>query len=175
MSVQRLWYPDGLIDETLPTGLSSAQAWADECGPNALELLDESERAHIASLLGPGAIIAFQWMENRGTITIRISSKGLAGPPLRCAETPDLFGDGLPRTEARPDLVTPDINSFWSSEPKIFADTLDDFAGMAAEALELGSGEETDMDVDIAVWSEKIFYRVGADGLTLTEHTKGTD
>ncbi|WP_377299774.1 hypothetical protein [Rhizobium sp. SGZ-381] len=162
----RLWYPDGLIDETLPTGLPSAQAWFDELRPERLDLIDESERAFIA-LHGPGQTIGFQWMEDHGEITVMIGNAGLISPPARCTATLDLFDHEM---TLPPEDVPVTANHFWDHESEIFAETLDDFAQMYAEALLLTPDDEPH-EVVIATfyWSGTILFRIGDDGLTLTE------
>jgi hypothetical protein len=162
----RLWYPEALLDdERLPTGLHSAQAWFDELRPEPLGLIEDGERAFIA-LHGPGETISFQWMEDHGELLVMIGPDGLVSHPPRCPSTIDLFDHEKTLPPANLPVTA---NHFWDDDSMIFAETLEEFAGMYAEAHMVAGDEPQEVVIESFFWSEKILFRVGADGLTLSE------
>lgn len=168
MKPTRLWYPVVLIDENLPTGLHSAQAWFDELGPNALQLVDDTELDWMRSY-GPGDIVDFKWCEDYGLIEISIGEDGRLAATIRCPHTLDLFGRQPDPTVIAPG-ITADMNSFWDDDAEVYGATLEQF--ISAYVASFADDLPCSVDVQCAVWSDKVEFRVGPDGLTLTEILK---
>lgn len=147
---KRLWYPAALVDEDLPTGRESPEAWL-------LLLLDDEENDEdertLARLYAPGDEIPFHWQEHRGLVTLRIHASGTLHTPMRCAETP----------------LDTEVNSFWHYDSETYAETAEEFAeywtqGGVANWDEDGFDE---VEVDTAIWSPEIRFRLSADGRSL--------
>lgn len=160
---KRLWYPAALVDEDLPTGRESPEAWL-------LFLLDDEENDEdertLARLYAPGDEIPFHWKERRGLVTLRIHASGTLHTPMRCADTPDMFDPERPGCEVPLDT---EVNSFWHYDSEIYAETAEEFAeywtqGGVANWDEDGFDE---VEVDTAVWSPEIRFRLSTDGRSL--------
>lgn len=171
---KRLWYPAVLVDEELPVGRESPEAWL-------LFLLDDEENDEdertLAQLYAPGDEIPFHWMERRGIVTLRIHASGTLHTPMRCAETLDMFDPERPAYETP--LCT-EVNSFWHYDSETYAQSAEEFAeywtqGGVANWDEDGFDE---VEVDTAIWSDEIRFRLSADGKSLTliedEHNPAT-
>lgn len=162
----RLWYPVDLIDEYLPAGRATPEAWLDFLQLSSDDM-DEDDR-FLSEHYAPGDQIALRWVERRGTATISINRDGTTATALRCPETPDLFTG---ETGSPSDIVSADINSFWDDESETYAETMEDFAREYAANLEPFDDEPQDVSVEIAVWGDKITFAISADGKSLTRVT----
>ncbi|MDI6836745.1 MAG: hypothetical protein QMD99_13685 [Rhizobiaceae bacterium] len=166
---KRLWYPVDLIDEVLPAGRDSPEAWLSlPAGFTAedMEELDEDE-TFVLRNYKPGDTISFRWVEDRGEVTLRIRRDGTLFTPIRCPETPDMFG--RPATTADETQVPP-ANHYWHGDLEIFAETAEAFAGHVADMPYLAWDDDGCMEVEVQTycWSEDITYRIGDEGdLTL--------
>jgi hypothetical protein len=157
---QRLWYPVDLLDEILPTGLSSAEAWFD---PGMQRQLDEHEASYIRRH-GPGDRIAFIWIEDRGTVELAINLDGTLNRPMHCRETPDLFGAPPPPP---PDEIPADANVFWEAESETYAESAEEFAQLYADPY--ADGGILHVTVHVSHQSRAIHFEVGPDGRSLMQ------
>lgn len=164
---KRLWYPAALVDEDLPDGRESPEAWL-----NFLQAIDaddeveDQEEQSLARLYAPGDEIPFHWMERRGFVTLRIHGSGTLHTSMRCADTPDMFE---PEVSAAVNQLDTSVNSYWHNDSEIYAETAEEFAeywtqGGIANWDEFGFEE---VEVDTAIWSPEIRFRISADGKTL--------
>lgn len=164
---KRLWYPAALVDEDLPTGRESPEAWLTflQATDDQDEDEGQDERA-LARLYGPGDEIPFHWMERRGLVTLRIHASGTLHTPMRCAETPDMFDPGRPACEVPLDTG---VNSFWHYDSEIYAETAEEFAEYWTQGgvANWDEGGFDEVEVDTAVWSPGIRFRLSADGRSL--------
>ncbi len=168
-SGNRLWYPADLVDEFLPDGRRTPEAWLEFLHISPEDMEDEDE--FLANHYEPGDEIAFKWCERRGIATILINADGRLTGSYRCTETVDLFS-GVADGPA-PNVIGRDINSFWHYETEIFAETLEDFVAQIHETNQFLDPSDYPMEIvaDIAVWSEKITFIINADGKSLTRVT----
>lgn len=168
-SGNRLWYPDDLVDEFIPDGRSRPEAWLDFLHMSPDDM-GEEER-FLARYYKAGDEIAFKWCERRGHVTILIDADGNLTGSYRCTETVDLFSGVADGTS--PNVVAPDINSFWHYETEVFAESLEDFVAQIHETSTFLDPSDYPMKIvaDIAVWSEKITFIINADGKSLTRVT----
>lgn len=165
----RLWYPNDLIDEFIPDGLRTPEAWLEFLTLPPEDMDDAYE--FLAKHYRIGDKIAFRWRELRGEATILIDADGNLIGSLRCAETVDLFS-GVP-DGPQPNVIGPDINSFWHYETEIYAETLEDFVAQIHETSQPLDPSDYPMEIvaDVAVWSEIITFIINADGKSLTRVT----
>ncbi|MBY5804120.1 hypothetical protein HFN52_10975 [Rhizobium leguminosarum] len=157
----RQWYPVFLIDETLPTGRDSAEAWLPYLtapfGPSPLPMFN------------PGDEVSFKWCEDRGRITVQILPSGDVTPGPRCSKTPDLF-QGVAGPDG-PEAVATDANSFWDFESETWSDTLTGFARDYAAEIDPSEIDGHTVDIDTACWSDAIIFTISPDGKTLIPAT----
>ncbi|RFB95190.1 hypothetical protein B5K11_09550 [Rhizobium leguminosarum bv. trifolii] len=161
--MSRLWYPKFLIDETLPTGRKSAEAW--------LPFLTGAVGKTRQPMFKPGDEVSFQWVERHGIITIRILPSGMIATTLRCPHTVDFF-DGEKRPENANQLAS-DANSFWDlGESEIWSDTIEGFAqDYACHCISPDETDGQDVEIDTATWSEVIKFTISPDGQSLIPAT----
>lgn len=155
--MSRKWYPVFLIDEVLPTGRDSAEAW--------LPFLTNQEGKMRSAMFGPGDDVSFKWVEDRGRITVQIFPSGEFAPAPRCSQTPDMFQGSL--GPDGPDAVAPDANSFWDSESEGWSDTLAGFARDYATNIDPDETDGHTVELDTACWSEALVYTISPDGKSL--------
>lgn len=170
---ERLWYPTLLIDDVLPEGRKSPEAWLDFLHMS-LDDRDECEDI-LARHFTAGDQIRFQWCENHGTMTLAIDRNGNLSQPVRCQKTADMF-DGTVASAQVGDTIPAGINSFWHYDTESFGETAEEFAvDFAANAGSHGfdDGDPVDVEVDVAVWSETLTFLISADGRSLTPVTTG--
>ncbi len=158
MTSEKTWYPTFMIDEVLPTGKPSPEAW--------LPFLTTASAGQKALFL-PGQELSFRYVEQRGNIEIVINPNGTHGNTPRCAHTLEMF-DGAPPIEPQTqDDGQHEANSFWEYESEIFAETLDEFASIYAECH--GESEPMSVVVDTSYWSPKFHYRISDDCKSLIQ------
>ncbi|NTF32343.1 hypothetical protein [Rhizobium skierniewicense] len=160
---ERRWYPKFLIDEVLPEGRVSAEAWL----PLLASLSTAGEPWFI-----PGDTVDFQYCERRGVIDLTVQHDGSHDVVLRCPETPDMFVGSVDQPEEARKEIGPSANSFWDHETETFAETLTDFARMYAENM-IDDDEET-VSIETAYWSDTFRYRISDDGKSLTLETENS-
>ena len=160
----RQWYPDFLIDEVLPESRWTAAAWL----PYLLGETPDEDGLDIRKPFLPGDEVSFCWFEHRGMTVFRIKADGTLAVPLRCTETPDMFGG---QALSAPDVVTADINTFWNDEHELWAATPEEFARDYARGDMLDPGDADDIEVSIGVWSDKITFTISPDGKSLIPAT----
>lgn len=156
----RQWYPDDLIDEVLPAGRESAEAWFQIPPGFTYDDLDGEERWCLDHYK-TGDLIKFKWCEARGSVSLRIARDGSIYTPLRCPETPDMFGgdsDEAPSPARIPDPA----NHYWNDDHEVFADTPEQFAASMAETLEFDEYGFAEVEAETHFWSDTVYYRVGA-------------
>lgn len=164
----RLWYPCILIDEVLPTGRETPEAWLDFFRlKNPEDLRDPDERS-LGLRYKPGDTIDFKWVEFYGSISVSINRDGTTGTILRCPQTPDMF-TGTADEPIEPRWMP--FNSFYESDSEIYAETLEEFAGIYAECFQPGDEDTMDVEIEVAVWSEKLTFTINADCASLTPVT----
>ncbi|WP_283196571.1 hypothetical protein [Rhizobium sp. BT04] len=157
----RLWYPTFLIDETIPTGRASAEAW--------LPFLTGADGKTRSQMFRPGDDVSFKWVEARGIVTICILPSGLIATTLRCPHTSDLFdGDQGPAA-----TLAPDANAFWDlGDSEIWADTIEAFAqDYASFCISADEPDGHDVEIDTAHWSDVVKFTISPDGKSLIPAT----
>lgn len=155
----RQWYPDDLIDEVLPAGRESAEAWFQIPPGFTYDDLDGEERwclDHFKS----GDVVKFKWCEERGSVRLRIRRDGSLYTPLLCPDTPDMFGQPEPAPPEEPGL-SPPANHWWNDEYECFAETPEEFASMMADTVEFDDEGFAEVEAETYYWSDAIIYRVG--------------
>lgn len=156
--MQRLWYPEAVIDEWLPPGRPSPQAWlAPLNDPSA----DEEDQAYVLDAQ-PGDRVGFKWCEFHGLLSIVINPDGSLHGAQRCPLTLDLFGHvGI---ELPADVRLPP-NHFFEEDSEIWADSAENFARHYADFCAPFEGDEpVTVEVDAAHWSDTIYFIISPDG-----------
>lgn len=162
----RLWWPGFLVDEVMPDGRATPEAWLepDEAGVTAVYWEEDGK---LIGTLTPGETVAFIWHERRGTVTIRVMPDGSWSlDDARCPRTTDMF-DG----EAAPTPPAADIASAnWFADPgdyETMAHSIDEFAANHAENAGPLDPAGDVVAVTMGFWSEKVHFVVSADGKSL--------
>ncbi|KQV27568.1 hypothetical protein ASC97_04095 [Rhizobium sp. Root1203] len=167
--MQRLWYPDFLIDEWLPTGRNSPDAWLAPLDPESDDADDKGFFLGRRADYDPGDKVGFKWCEAYGHVTISINPDGSLHGSQRCPFTIDLFGYAgmlLPADDRQPP------NHFYDDESEIWAASADSFARQYADALDVFDGDEpVTVQVDAAYWSEAQYFIISPDGKSLIPAT----
>lgn len=171
--MSRLWYPTFLIDEVLPIGRASAEAW--------LPFITGADGRTQQPMFNPGDEVSFKWREWFGIISIRILPSGLIATTLRCPHTNDLF-DGEQHHPRSTKEFAADANSFWClGDSEIWSDTIEGFAqDYAYHCINPDETDGQDVDIDTAHWSGTIKFTISPDGQSLipatspeTSHVQG--
>ncbi|MBD9390167.1 hypothetical protein IB237_23480 [Agrobacterium sp. AGB01] len=160
---ERLWFPKYLIDEVLPAGRETPEAWL----PYLLGSEDENRKF----LFTPGDVVTFKFLDPRGFVDVDINPDGTLAQSSRCPETSDLF-DVAPTQTATPFKHHQPANSFWDWESEVWAATLEEFAELYADPL---IDEPVTVSVEAAFWSQTFRYRINDDGKSLTLQTPPAD
>jgi len=89
----RQWWPNDLVDEVMPPGRATPQAWLspDASGVTTIHADNDDDKTALASIQ-PGSEVEFLWYENRGSAEILLMPDGtwsLADP--RDGGTVDMF------------------------------------------------------------------------------------
>ncbi|AGN34418.1 hypothetical protein [Rhizobium sp. P007] len=158
MTSEKTWYPTFMIDEDLPEGKSSPEAW--------LPFLTQEEAGQPA-MFNAGDILAFEFVERRGNIEITINPDGSHGNAPRCADTADMFGEDAARTTPVEKNTERECNSFWDYESETFAETLDEFAKIYAECA--NEVEPISVVISTAYWSPTFRFRIADDCKSLIQ------
>lgn len=172
--MQRLWYPEAVIDECLPPGRHSPQAWL---APLDDASADVEDQVYVLECQ-PGDRVGFKWCELHGFISITINPDGSLFGSQRCPLTLDLFGHvGIALNGD--DRVPP--NHFYDDESEIWADSAESFARQYAHCFDVFEGDAPmTVEVDAAHWSDTIHFIIGPDGASVipaspetTDHVQG--
>lgn len=169
--MQRLWYPNAVIDEFLPPGRNSPQAWLAPLDDASADLED---KAYVLECQ-PGDTVGFKWCELHGFVSITINPDGSLHGPQRCALTLDLFdhvGVDLPGDDRLPP------NHFYDEESEIWADSAESFARQYAQCFDVFQGAApVSVEVEAAYWSDTIHFIISPDGQSLipATHPETTD
>lgn len=160
---QRLWYPELLVDEYVPEGRLSPEAWLTFLSDP--DENDEDERT-LARHYGPGDQIVFRWCENLGYATFCIARDGSLARPVRCPSTIDMFDEAPPPGDGN-DVPT-HANTFWNDECEAFGDTPETFAAeAAASGVEFDENGLCQVEASMAHWSEDVTFIISPDGKSL--------
>ncbi len=155
----RQWFPDDLIDEVLPPGRDSAEAWFQIPPGFTYDDLDDEERWCLDHFK-PGDLVKFKWCEERESVRLRITRDGGIYTPLRCPATPDMFG--APSIPVAEDVgLSPPANHWWNDEHECFAETPEEFASMMVDTIEFDDEGFAEIEAETYYWSDAIIYRVG--------------
>lgn len=169
----RLWWPDFLVDETMPDGRAAPGAWLapDEAGVTAVYWEEDSK---LIGTLEPGETVGFIWHEKRGTVTIRVMPDGTwSFDDARCPRTADMF-DG----PAAPPPAADIASANWFADPGDYdtmTHTMDEFAANHAQYAHSADPASDDVTVVMGFWSEKILFVVSEDGKSLQPAGEGND
>ncbi len=158
MTSEKTWYPTFMIDEVLPTGKPSPEAW--------LPFLTTASAGQ-KPLFRPGEELSFRYVEQRGNIEISVNPDGTHGNAPRCVHTIEMFETSQPQTHQDQSLGKHEANSFWEYESEIWAETLDEFARIYAECHR--EGEPQSVVIDTSYWSPKFHYRISDDCKSLIQ------
>lgn len=158
MTSEKTWYPTFMVDEDLPEGKSSPEAW--------LPFLTEEEAGQPA-MFNAGDILAFEFVERRGNIEVTINPDGSHGNSPRCAQTVDMFGEETTRAIPVEQNTQSEPNSFWDYESETFAETLDEFARIYAECTD--ELEPVSVVISTAYWSPTFRFRISDDCKSLIQ------
>lgn len=165
----RRWWPDFVMDETMPEGRKRPQDWLAPDESAVTTVLDDDE-ATVLGVIKPGEIIGFHWHEKRGGVQVLIMPDGswsLDNP--RDAGTVDMFdGSAAAPVDEPPMALVAAANWFAEiTDYETMADSMDEFAlnwtDMAAPLPK--DGER--VAVAMGFWSEKMSFRVSDDGKSL--------
>lgn len=176
----RLWYPEFLVDEWLPTGRESPEAWFVPLDPSEdADAADEGYFLGRLSTYSPGERIGFKWVERYGDISIRINPDGTLHGSQRCPLTLDLFGFvgiDLPADDR------PAPNNIYDDESELWAESIESFARQYAAGFDIFQGDEpVTVEVEAAHWSDTHYFILGPDSKSLipapsaetTDHVHG--
>lgn len=171
MTSERRWWPGFLLDEIMPEGCASPDAWLapDE---NGVTTLRDCDGESLLGTISPGEALTFNYYEPRGGLTIRVLPDGTwVGPEPRDRRTIDMF-DGPP-PEPKDDPAGPgDANQFWSDDDwDMQGDTIEEFARCYAE-MESIEEEGALVDLRAGYWSPDFRFTVSADGKRLIAVTE---
>lgn len=152
---ERNWYPSFLIDEVLPVGRPSAEAWL----PALLTHRAPFERGWDRPRSGD--VIDFQYYEPRGNIEVTINPDASVSVTQRCPETKDMFSGTPGGTVNENAEIDPPANSFWDLESETLAGSLEEFAEyyLALDTID----EPVSVTVTATYWSDKISFRISDD------------
>lgn len=164
MTSEKTWYPTFMIDEVLPTGKPSPEAW--------LPFLTTASAGQKALFLA-GEELSFRYVEQRGHIEIDVNPDGTHGSTSRCANTLDMFEAARPVQSDTKVEGQQEANSFWEYESEIFAETLDQFARIYAECH--STGEVMSVVIETSYWSQKFHYRISDDCKSLIQQPGNSD
>lgn len=170
----RLWWPSFLVDELMPDGRATPEAWLAPDGAGVTAVYWE-EDGKLIGTLAPGETVGFIWHEKRGTVTIRVMPDGTWSlEAARCPATADMF-DGAPM----PQPPAADIASAsWFADPNDYdtvVHSMDEFASNHARYTGPVDPAGDDVVVEMGFWSEKILFVVSADGKSLQPAGEGND
>nr|WP_295465293.1 hypothetical protein [Mesorhizobium sp.] len=169
----REWWPDALVDEVMPAGRATPQAWLAPGRDGVTRAKDEDDtEGGVIITLSPGEVLAFVYSEKRGSAEITVMPDGTwKGPGERDRFTIDMF-DGPPPPRPEPDASVGDriaaANAFFGGdENEWMGDTMDEFARNFADTERPGP-EGTLTEVDMYFWSPPHWFQVSADGASLS-------
>lgn len=168
----RFWWPVDMVDEGMPEGRATPQAWLSPEADGVTRLRDElDDERDVLATLAPGEVCAFFYMDRLGAAEVTIMPDGTwTGGSVRDRLTVDMF-DGPPPERPEPEasqaerigaatLIT------LSEDSDVQGDTMDEFARTVVE-LEPPPEGGTAVEVDLWFWSAKQHFRIGPDGASL--------
>ncbi|MER8811415.1 hypothetical protein [Mesorhizobium sp. M0965] len=169
----RRWWPAALFDESMPAGRAEPQAWL---APTVVGVTiirsDDDPEGGVVTTMEPAEIVEFVWHEKRGSVEITLMPDGtwrLDDP--RDAFTLDLFKPGAVQPEPAelpPSALIAASNWFaWDEDYETCMDTMDEFAKALADISAPVAAEGVRITVDMGYWSDRVKFRVSADGKTL--------
>ena len=167
-SATRQWWPNELVDEIMPPGRATPQAWLKPDASGITQIYGDDDEKTVLARLEPGSVVEFLWMEKRGSVDIQLMPDGTWSlDDSRDTGTIDMF-TGQAAAPLPPSARIEDANWFATAgdyETKM--DSMDSFAGCYAEMDPFIDPKGLPVTVDMAFWSDPVKFRVSADGKSL--------
>lgn len=168
----RRWWPAALVDEVMPPGRASPQMWLEPDIRGITVICDDGDDEPILCSLLPGETVEFCWWEDRGDLDVTMMPDGTWKlDDMRDDRTIDMFRPHDPpqrrETSTLPMARVEASNWFaWEEDYETCCDTMDQFVRCMVD-MEPPEPEGTRIVVDMGFWSERVLFRVSADGKTL--------
>lgn len=169
-SATRRWWPECLVDEVMPEGRTSPEAWLKPGADGVTAFLwdDEEAEQRVVATAAPGSTVAFLWYEDRGRVRVRIIADGSWSfdGDGRAAGVPDLF-TGEVMAELPAARVEDATHFFIAGDWETCADSMDELARNFADFDPPGP-EGATVEVWMGCWSAEEAFLVSTDGKSLT-------
>lgn len=169
----RKWWPAALFDERMPTGRAQPQDWLKPtaAGVTIIRNTDDPEGG-VVTTMEPSEVAEFVWHETRGSVEITLMPDGTWKlDDQRDDRTIDMFQPESQPTEPielPPSALIAAANWFaWDEDYETMMNTMDEFVHSFAELAQPIDADGQRMTIHMGYWSDRVSFRVSADGNAL--------